>query len=91
MDLTKREIKWRGWFPDLSKKIYDLTCPKMLLLAGIDRLDKELTVRQMQGKFTRLITLNNVLACKVNYLHSNLIDFIKWKGQIFLFCKLRTN
>jgi hypothetical protein len=25
--------------------------PKMLLLAGIDRLDKDLTVGQMQGEF----------------------------------------
>ena len=30
-----------------------LSCsvPKMLLLAGVDRLDKDLTVGQMQGKF----------------------------------------
>ncbi|CAN8032604.1 unnamed protein product [Ixodes persulcatus] len=26
-------------------------CPKLLLLAGVDRLDKDLTIGQMQGKF----------------------------------------
>lgn len=35
----------------------------MLLLAGIDRLDKELTVGQMQG--TYLIANKNVAPCKI--------------------------
>jgi protein phosphatase methylesterase 1 len=29
----------------------NLSVPKLLLLAGVDRLDKELCVGQMQGKF----------------------------------------
>lgn len=31
--------------------LLNVTAPKLLLLAGVDRLDKELMVGQMQGKF----------------------------------------
>ncbi|XP_059489256.1 protein phosphatase methylesterase 1 [Neocloeon triangulifer] len=51
IDLRKTENYWPGWFQGLSQKFLNLPVPKMLLLAGIDRLDKELTVGQMQGKF----------------------------------------
>ncbi|XP_062341986.1 protein phosphatase methylesterase 1 [Osmerus eperlanus] len=51
VDLSKTEIYWEGWFKGLS--VLFLTCPvpKLLLLAGVDRLDKDLTIGQMQGKF----------------------------------------
>ena len=39
-----------GWFQGLSEKFLACECPKMLLLAGVDRLDKELTIGQMQGE-----------------------------------------
>jgi len=51
IDLSKTEPHWRGWFDGLSKKFLSVRCPKLLMLAGVDRLDKELTVGQMQGKF----------------------------------------
>ena len=51
IDLTKTEKYWREWFKGLSSTFLSLTCPKFLLLAGVDRLDKELMVGQMQGKF----------------------------------------
>lgn len=35
----------------LSKLFLSCECPKLLLLAGVDRLDRDLTVGQMQGKF----------------------------------------
>lgn len=35
----------------MSKLFLNVPQPKLLLLAGVDRLDKELMVGQMQGKF----------------------------------------
>lgn len=51
VDLTKSEIYWHDWFKGLSETFLSLSVPKLLLLAGIDNLDKALTVGQMQGKF----------------------------------------
>ncbi|KAL3878158.1 hypothetical protein ACJMK2_030528 [Sinanodonta woodiana] len=51
IDLSKTEKYWKGWFEGLSKRFLSIDVPKMLLLAGVDRLDKELTIGQMQGKF----------------------------------------
>jgi protein phosphatase methylesterase 1 len=42
---------WEGWFIGLSKKFLAARGGKLLLLAGTDRLDKELTIGQMQGKY----------------------------------------
>ena len=46
---TVSEPFWRGWFQGLSKAFLAPSHPKMLLLAGVDRLDKDLTIGQMQG------------------------------------------
>lgn len=51
IDLSKSEKYWEGWFLGLSQKFLDVRVPKLLLLAGIDNLDRALTVGQMQGKF----------------------------------------
>lgn len=51
IDLAKTEQHWFGWFKGLSTAFLNVPVPKMLLLAGVDRLDRELTVGQMQGKF----------------------------------------
>lgn len=51
IDLSKSEKHWEGWFQGLSQKFLDIRVPKLLLLAGIDNLDRALTVGQMQGKF----------------------------------------
>ena len=51
IDLTQTEKHWPGWFHGLSSTFLSVPTAKLLLLAGIDRLDKELTVGQMQGKF----------------------------------------
>ncbi|KAK0086846.1 hypothetical protein PV325_002408 [Microctonus aethiopoides] len=51
IDLAKTEQYWSEWFKGLSSAFLNVSAPKMLLLAGIDRLDRELTVGQMQGKF----------------------------------------
>ncbi|XP_076244514.1 protein phosphatase methylesterase 1 [Calliopsis andreniformis] len=51
IDLSKTEQHWFGWFKGLSTAFLNVPVPKVLLLAGVDRLDRELTVGQMQGKF----------------------------------------
>ncbi|XP_060074167.1 protein phosphatase methylesterase 1-like isoform X2 [Ylistrum balloti] len=51
IDLGKTEKYWKGWFQGLSQRFLSCEVPKMLVLAGVDRLDKDLTIGQMQGKF----------------------------------------
>lgn len=50
-DLTKTAPYWNSWYKGMSSKFLKVPVPKLLLLAGTDRLDKELTIGQMQGKF----------------------------------------
>jgi protein phosphatase methylesterase 1 len=49
-DLASTQPFWEGWFVGLSKKFLEARGGKLLLLAGTDRLDKELTIGQMQGR-----------------------------------------
>ncbi len=51
VDLASSEPHWPGWFEGLSQKFLSVPASKLLLLAGVDRLDRDLTVGQMQGKF----------------------------------------
>ncbi|KAL9973996.1 hypothetical protein ACROYT_G020523 [Oculina patagonica] len=51
IDLSKTDQFWQGWFKDLSTLFLSCPVPKLLILAGVDRLDRELTIGQMQGKF----------------------------------------
>ncbi|CAK7216446.1 hypothetical protein SCUCBS95973_002815 [Sporothrix curviconia] len=50
-DLGGTQPFWQGWFAGLSKKFLGARGGKLLLLAGTDRLDTELTIGQMQGKY----------------------------------------
>ena len=51
-DLRASEPYWRGWFEGMSEAFLAQTgMPKLLLLAGSDRLDKPLTIAHMQGQF----------------------------------------
>ena len=51
INLANSACHWRGWFTGLSDMFLSSPPVKMLLLAGMDRLDTALTVGQMQGKF----------------------------------------
>ncbi|GAA5853915.1 hypothetical protein JCM3766R1_005778 [Sporobolomyces carnicolor] len=51
IDLSKTEPYWKGWFTGLSRKFLNCRTAKLLILAGTDRLDKELLIGQMQGKY----------------------------------------
>lgn len=56
-DLAHTVLWWPTWFTGMSGKF--LAAPggaaKMLILAGTDRLDKELMIGQMQGKFQLVV------------------------------------
>lgn len=42
---------WENWFIGLSRKFLEARGGKLLVLAGTDRLDKELMIGQMQGTY----------------------------------------
>uniref|UniRef100_A0A667YTP4 Protein phosphatase methylesterase 1 n=1 Tax=Myripristis murdjan TaxID=586833 RepID=A0A667YTP4_9TELE len=50
IDLSKSEKYWDGWFRGTSNLFLGCNLPKLLLLAGVDRLDRDLTIGQMQGE-----------------------------------------
>lgn len=53
--LEESEAHWRGWYEGLSEVFLSCPVPKLLLLAGTDRLDRSLTIGQMQGKFQMIV------------------------------------
>nr|XP_010930499.1 protein phosphatase methylesterase 1 isoform X2 [Elaeis guineensis] len=53
--LEQTEKYWKGWYDGLSEKFLSCPVPKLLLLAGTDRLDRPLTIGQMQGKFQMVV------------------------------------
>ncbi|XP_068648307.1 uncharacterized protein [Aristolochia californica] len=46
------------WYEGLSEMFLSCPVPKLLMLAGTDRLDKSLTIGQMQGKFQLVVVRN---------------------------------
>ncbi|WWD19517.1 hypothetical protein CI109_103978 [Kwoniella shandongensis] len=50
-DLLATEPYWEEWYKGLSSRFLSAKCARLLILAGQERLDKELMVGQMQGKF----------------------------------------
>lgn len=44
-----------GWFKSLSSSFLSARTARLLVLAGTDRLDKELMIGQMQGKFQMVV------------------------------------
>jgi protein phosphatase methylesterase 1 len=72
-DLAATQPFWEGWFVGLSKKFLEARGGKLLLLAGTDRLDKELTIGQMQGESLpiifikpRLISVRKICAASIS-------------------------
>ncbi|PQQ02148.1 protein phosphatase methylesterase 1 [Prunus yedoensis var. nudiflora] len=53
--LEETEQYWKSWYEGLSEKFLSCPVPKLLLLAGTDRLDRALTIGQMQGKFQMVV------------------------------------
>ncbi|KAI7374788.1 protein phosphatase methylesterase 1, partial [Hortaea werneckii] len=50
-DLNATAPWWEDWFKGMSEKFLKGRGAKLLILAGTDRLDKDLMIGQMQGKF----------------------------------------
>ncbi|ETW82639.1 Esterase/lipase/thioesterase [Heterobasidion irregulare TC 32-1] len=46
---------WESWFTGLSASFLNARTARLLVLAGTDRLDKELMIGQMQGKFQMVV------------------------------------
>ncbi|KAF4613810.1 hypothetical protein D9613_008059 [Agrocybe pediades] len=46
---------WLSWFKGLSSNFLATRAARLLVLAGTDRLDKELMIGQMQGKFQQSV------------------------------------
>lgn len=57
-DLSATKPFWENWFIGLSRKFLDARGGKLLLLAGTDRLDKELMIGQMQGMLSTILNRN---------------------------------
>lgn len=54
-DLNATRRWWEEWFKGMSQKFLAGRCAKELILAGTDRLDKDLMIGQMQGKFQLVV------------------------------------
>ncbi|KAK8853103.1 hypothetical protein IAR55_003804 [Kwoniella newhampshirensis] len=65
-DLLATEPYWLEWYEGLSSRFLTAKCARLLVLAGQERLDRELMVGQMQGKF-QLEVMPNV----GHYLHED--------------------
>jgi protein phosphatase methylesterase 1 len=46
---------WINWFTGLSNNFLAVPAARLLILAGTDRLDKELMIGQMQGKYQLIV------------------------------------
>lgn len=57
--MKETEKFWHDWFKGLSHIFLSLKIPKILVTAEKERMDKELTIAQMQGKF-KLTILHGV-------------------------------
>ncbi|CAK9784011.1 hypothetical protein CC85DRAFT_268296 [Cutaneotrichosporon oleaginosum] len=65
-DLLATEPFWEQWYTGLSQKFLAVRCARFLCLAGQDRLDRDLMVGQMQGKFQQ-----EVMQDVGHYLHED--------------------
>jgi len=54
-DLPATQPWWPDWFQGMSAKFLRGRGAKLLVLAGTDRLDRELMIGQMQGKFQLVV------------------------------------
>lgn len=54
-NLRTTEPFWKGWFTGLSARFLKVPAARLLVLAGTDRLDKDLMIGQMQGKYQLVV------------------------------------
>jgi protein phosphatase methylesterase 1 len=56
--MTLTACAHEGWFRGLSAAFLAARTARLLVLAGTDRLDRELMIGQMQGKFQMVVVPN---------------------------------
>ena len=56
--MTLTAMYHEGWFRGLSAAFLAARTARLLVLAGTDRLDRELMIGQMQGKFQMVVVPN---------------------------------
>jgi protein phosphatase methylesterase 1 len=86
IDLCKTEKHWPGWFQGLSKKFLSIHAQKLLLLANIDRMDKDLTVGQMQG--TKILYKLIIISALINSVHFLFLFINAFLISCKIFCVL---
>lgn len=59
LNLRRTQPFWSDWFTGLSKGFLTVPAARMLILAGEDRLDKDLMIGQMQGKYQLVVFSNS--------------------------------
>lgn len=59
VDLLASKTHWTEWFTGLTASFLNNHLPKLLCLAANDRMDTDLTIAHMQGKF-KLVVLPDV-------------------------------
>lgn len=81
-DLMASQPHWEGWYRGLSGIFITLPVSKLLMVAGIDRMDDTLTIAQMQGKF-RFEILKSAGHCGHEDIPDTVADkLLSWvKGQ----------
>lgn len=57
LDLSRTSSNWDNWFANLDDYFVSAPAARLLILAGVGRLDTALTKAQMQGKF-QLVVVN---------------------------------
>jgi protein phosphatase methylesterase 1 len=69
---------WAGWFTGLSSAFLTARAARLLILAGADRLDRELMIGQMQGKFQMAVVPG--VGHMLHEVRCPLVQ-IKWTGD----------
>lgn len=57
-DLGASKEYWHGWFHGMSDAFLNARVPKLLVVAGMDRLDRALTAGHMQGRYELQVLYN---------------------------------
>ncbi|KAG0227346.1 Protein with carboxyl methyl esterase activity [Actinomortierella wolfii] len=86
-DLLASEKYWELWFTGLTAKFLSIKAAKLLVLAGTDRLDKDMTIAQMQGKFQLLVFPNSGHAVEEDEparMAQELLQFLKRNERLVL-------
>jgi protein phosphatase methylesterase 1 len=54
-DLKQTQRYWEGWFTNMTKQFLGVHCIKELIVANSDRIDREMMIAQMQGRYKHSI------------------------------------